>query len=162
MLAILEEGDLFGETALLDMNYRRFYATALEDSKLIRVTKADFLAQVPDDLARHVVLRLVKTARDTASLLSGALFHDSLTRFIYGLISLHDRNATQGGSTVDLAELVELFHVGDVRKVRKYVAKLEALEIVEMDDSLVRIKNLGKLEKILELLAGGGKLTLKL
>lgn len=42
------------------------------------------------------------------------------------------------------------------------MAKLEALEIVEMDDSLVRIKNLGKLEKILELLAGGGKLTLKL
>lgn len=161
-LAVLEEGDFFGETALLDMLYRGFHASALEDSTLIRVRKDDFLRLFPHDFARHVLLRLVKMFRNTASLLAGALFQDPLTRFIYGLISLYERNAAQRGLGVDLADLTDFFRVGDTRQVARYVAKLQALEIVELEDSRVRVKDVQKLEKILELLAGGGKLTLKL
>jgi serine/threonine-protein kinase len=161
-LAIVEEGDFFGESALLGMDHRSFDARALTDSTLIRIKKEDFLALVPHDFARDVIMHLVKMSRDTTSLLAGTLFQDPLTRFIYGLMSLHDRNAAQGGSTIDLADLSDLFRVGDSRQVGKYVAKLQALEIVELEDSRVRVKNVEKLEKILELLAGGGKLTLKL
>jgi hypothetical protein len=104
----------------------------------------------------------VERVRDSLWLLGGPLFQDPLCRFIYGLIFLHRRNSLRNCSEIDLEELNELLRLDRGARVDKYLAKLQALQIIETAESKARIKNVEKLESILELLAGEKKLSLKL
>jgi len=161
-VAVLGEGDFFGEASLVEQDERGLNATALEDTTCIAIEPEWFARLVPHDLSRTVVMRLVERLRDSTWLLGGPLFQDPLCRCIYGLIFLHRRNMARNGSHIDLAELKELFRLDDGDRIEKYLAKLEALQILDVDEAAVQIKNIEKLESILDLLAGEKKLTLKL
>jgi len=161
-VAVLGEGDFFGEATLVEKEERNLNATALEDTTCLAIEREWFARLVPHDVSRVLVLRLVERLRDSVWLLGGPLFQDPLCRFIYGLIFLYRRNIARNGSEVDLAELMELLRLEDRDLVDKYLAKLQALQIIEVSEPAVRIKNIEKLENILELLAGEKKLTLKL
>lgn len=161
-LTVLKKGDFFGETALLDLSHRLCYAQAVEDSILIRMKREAFLSLVPQEQSRKVVFDLIKKLRETTSLLRGALLKDPLSRFIYGLLCLQERNPAQDISHIDLKEVADLFGLDNRRLLKQYVGKLEALHVLESADNRVRVTNIRKLENIFQLLSGGGKLTLKL
>lgn len=161
-LAVLKRGDFFGETALLGLNRRLYYARAVEDSILVRVGREAFLSLVPQEQSRKVVLDLVKKLRETTHLLRGALFKDPLTRFIYALMCLHERNVAQNASHIALKEVADLFGLDNRRLFQQYIEKLEALQVLESTENSIRVTNIRKLENIFQVLSGGGKLTLKL
>jgi CRP-like cAMP-binding protein len=161
-VAILGPGDLFGELALLGADNRCVNAVAVENSRVICVDKDSFLKLVPQEPARQVILRLTEKLRDATALLGAPLFDDPLCRFIYGLIYFHRRNTPGNGGNIDLAELKDLFKLDSMTQIRKYLAKLEALQILRFSENNVYVDNSEKLNNILEMLSGERKLTLKL
>lgn len=160
-IALLGEGEFFGETVLVGEKHRSCCARALEDCTLVRIEKETFLQLIPEGMPRRLVMKLVSKLRDVSMLLGGAVIEDTLYRLIYGLIFFYLRDSRQDECLVDLDELIALFRLEDKSQTKKYLGKLEALEIVRVGDDMVRIKNFEKLENLRRLFAGGGGFTLK-
>jgi serine/threonine protein kinase len=161
-IAVLGKGELFGESGLLEDSTRGLYAGAIEDCTLIRIQRDTFFRLIPQDLSRKVISRLAERLRDATMLLGGSLFQDPLSRFIYALVFFHRRNTAHNGEEIDLRELTEVFGLEDDTQVKKYVSKLEALQILEVNENAVSVRDFEKLENVLKLLAGGGEFTMKL
>lgn len=70
-LADLGPGDFFGEMAMLDGHGRSAHATVLEDSRLARLTRADFLAFLKTDprIALEMLTAVTRRLRRTDDLL---------------------------------------------------------------------------------------------
>ena len=63
ILSMLQEGDFFGEMALLDNEPRSATAIAVEESELLSLHRTDFQGVIGDNLAISVALIKVLTAR---------------------------------------------------------------------------------------------------
>jgi serine/threonine-protein kinase len=161
-VAVLGKGEIFGETGLLEDAGRGLNAWATEDCTLIRIERDTFFRLIPQDLSRKVIVRLVERLRDATTVLGGSLFKDPLSRFIYGLVFFHRRNAAHNGKEIDLRLLQEVFGLKDDTRLKKYVSKLKALKILKVSGNAVSVRDFDKLENVLKLLAGGGEFTLKL
>jgi len=161
-VAFIGEGDFFGENALLEGVGRSVSARAEEDCHLIPVGKEAFLRLVGNDMARMIIRRLVERSRDANSFLESAMFQDTLSKLIYALLFFLRRGHLQNGKAINLLELSDLFRLENNHEVQKYLAKLQALNVLQADDKAVQVKNPEKLENILNILLGRGKFTLKL
>ncbi len=161
-VAHLQEGDFFGETVLIDEYHRTVSARAEEDCVLICLNK-ELVAQLfHGDFARKIIANLVEKLRDSRSLFESALLDDSLSRLIYALVYYQRRMDRRNGRDIDLIELRDLFRLEDMELVKKYLTKLESLNILQADDQAVYIKNAETLENIFSVLSGQGKFVLKL
>ncbi|MGO9567141.1 MAG: protein kinase domain-containing protein [Desulfomonilaceae bacterium] len=161
-VAVVGEGDFFGESALLEGQGRSVSARAEEDCQLIPVGKEAFLRLVGNDMARMIILRLVERSRDANSFLESAMFQDTLSKLIFALLFFLRRAPLQNGKAINLLELTDLFRLENSHEVEKYLAKLQALNVLQADEKVVQVKNPEKLENILNILLGRGKFTLKL
>jgi len=161
-IAHLREGDFFGETILIDESHRAISARAEEDCVLVSLSKEVFAQLIHDNFARTVVANLVEKLRDSRSLFESALLDDSLSRLIFALVYYQRRQDLRNGRDIDLAELRDLFRLEDKELVRKYLTKLESLNILQTDNQTVHIKNADTLENIFNVLSGQGKFVLKL
>jgi serine/threonine protein kinase len=161
-VAVVGEGDFFGENALLEGNGRSVSARAEEDCELIPIGREAFLRLAGNDMARMIIVRLVERTRDAHSFLESAMFQDSLSRLIYALLFFLRRTPLQDGKAINLKELTDLFRLENKREIEKYLAKLQALNVLQADEKAVHVQNPEKLENILNILLGRGKFTLKL
>ena len=161
-LAILEEGDFFGEATLIGEFQRIETAVAQNDCELVCLDRESFARLFEPGLSLRVVLNLVQKLRDSRSLLEGIFLEDNLSRLIFGLLHLRRKSVQQNGMEIDLSQLKDMFRLENVDQVRKYLAKLESLNVLEADGDAVRIKNSETLESILHVLSGQGKFVLKL
>lgn len=161
-LAIIGEGDLFGESALLDPAFRTISAEAVEDCLLIEVDVHTFLGLFGDPLYRNMMMRLIERLRDANLVFAGGLFEDLLSRFIYGLICFHRRSSQKDGVDIDVKDVVDIFRLKDTAQIKKYLDKLRSLDILTGNDEVVRINNLEKLDNILTVLSGRETFSLRL
>jgi serine/threonine protein kinase len=161
-VAVVGEGDFFGENALLDREGRSVSARAEEDCQLIPIGKEAFLRLIGSDMARMIVTRLVERGRDAHYFLESAMFQDSLSRLIYALLYFLRRAPLLDGKSINLTELTDLFRLENKHEVEKYLAKLQSLNVLQADEKAVHVQNSEKLENILNILLGRGKFTLKL
>jgi hypothetical protein len=115
-----------------------------------------------NDTAREVVTKLEEKIRDMICLLESSLLQDSLSRLIHALLFFHRRSVGENANGIDLAEVSEVFRLENNSQTLKYLEKLQSLEVLKFDDRFVRVNNSDKLENILNVLSGRGKLTLKL
>ena len=113
-------------------------------------------------MARMIIKRLVERSRDANSFLESAMFQDTLSRLIYALLFFLRRGPLQNGKAIKLRELTDLFRLENNHETQKYLAKLQALNVLQADDKVVQVNNPEKLENILNILLGRGKFTLKL
>ncbi len=160
-LSILGPGDIFGEAAVLYDPRRAEAAEVLEDCDLMVIPVETFGHLIPEDLARKLIVRLVEKLRDTNGILESTLFDDPLCRLIHGLVYLHRRGSLGNGDDVDFDGLGDLFGLEDADRIQKYVEKLAALQVLEIDADSVTLKDSDKLTNILGILTTSGKLTLK-
>ncbi|MDQ7781249.1 MAG: serine/threonine-protein kinase [Desulfomonilaceae bacterium] len=161
-VAVLQEGDFFGETALINEAHRSVSARTHEDSVLVCLDREIFAHLIHDDFAGSVIANLVEKLRDSRAHFEGVLLDDSLSRLIFALVFFQRRLNRRNGRDIDLTELRELFRLQDAELVKKYLTKLESLNILQTDDQAVRITNADTLENILGVLRGQGKFVLKL
>jgi serine/threonine protein kinase len=159
----LKEGEIFGESCLIDEPFRTEYAEAELDCDLICLDREQFGRLIDSDIAGKTVFDLSRKLGDCRSMLENALFDDSLSRLIHALIFFcHRRSCVQNGEPVEIGELVGLFGIAETERIRRYLEKLESLEALKADEKNVQIANLEKLENLLSLLSRPGRLTLKL
>jgi len=161
-LVVLGEGDFFGETAILNDHFRPSWAQAEENSEVVCLEGRVFASFLGEELSAAIAYNLSEKLRDITSLLEGTFFADNLARFIYALVFLQRRNSSRNGRDIDLKELTELFHLENEPQLRKYLGKLEDLNILKAQEASVQIHNPDKLENILSILSGRGRLTLRL
>ncbi|MBI4965828.1 MAG: protein kinase [Desulfomonile tiedjei] len=161
-LCVLGEGDFFGETALLNDRYRSSWALAEENCEVVCLERQVFESFLGEGLPGEITCSLIEKLRDTTALLEGNIFTDNLARLIHALVFFQRRNSQRNGRDIDLNELKDLFHLEDERQVQKYLGKLEDLNILKAQETSVQIQNPEKLENILSILSGRGRLTLKL
>jgi CRP-like cAMP-binding protein len=161
-LAVLGEGDFFGQSAVLDDRHRSSWAQAEENCEVVCLEGPVFASLLGDGLPADIAYNLSEKLRDVTSLLEATFFADNLGRLIYGLVNLQRRNSSRNGKDVDLNELTELFHLQDEPQIRRYLGKLEDLNILKAQGTSVQIHDPNKLENILSILSGRGRLTLKL
>jgi serine/threonine-protein kinase len=161
-LAVLAQGDILGEAGLVDEGGRCAYAVALEDCTLVSIDKDAFLELIPQDAFRKIIIRLAERLRDATVFLAGARLEDPLFRLVYALLFFHRRNSAHAVQEVDLVDLSDLFGLEDRDRLNRYLGKLETLQIVEVNQETVRIKDIEKLKNIVKLLTGGGQFTMKL
>lgn len=161
-LAILGEGDFFGETALLTDRRRPCWAQAEDESELACLSRESFEEMVRPGLSYKIIGNMAEKMRDAMSLLEGALHKDTLTRLIHALLFVCRQRHHPNGTRVDFAELRDCFQLENDFLVQKYLNKLADLGVLEVSDTTILLKDVGKLESILNVLRGSGKLTLKL
>ncbi|MFH1115281.1 MAG: serine/threonine-protein kinase [Pseudomonadota bacterium] len=161
-IALLPEGDFFGENSVMDEINRDVSARAQEDCVLLCLDRGAFARLISDDFARRIIANLLEKLRDSRSLLEGVLLDDFLSRLIFALVFYQRRRNRRNGKDIDLTELRDLFRLEDDELVQKYLAKLESLNILQADDQAVHIKNADTLENILSVLSGQGRFVLKL
>jgi serine/threonine-protein kinase len=162
VIGLVGEGEFFGECGFLGEEVRYVTAEAEEDTHLIVIDREGFARLIGEGSPRAVVAGLLEKLRSANSLLESALIEDDLSRLIYGLLFLQRRTFLLNGSDVSLKDLTDLFRLRHDRQMKKYLNKLEALNVLEAKDNTVRIKNSEKLASILNILTGRGKFMLKL
>lgn len=160
VLAILGEGDVFGEMSLLDGKPRGASAVALRDTTLLALTQEHFnlaLRHEPEAIS-YVLCVLSERLREAGARLSEAASFDLRERLAQRLWELAERDAdeTDAGrrirtplSDADLARRAG----GTVERVRSEMDRLRREMIVTASDGIVTVLKPGDLR---DLAAGGG------
>jgi len=101
VLAVLGEGEFFGELSLLDGSPRSASAVAIDDTILLCLHHDDFYAALQKDFhaARHVITVLCRRLRDTDVRLASAAVRDVRERLADCLwnLALHSSQPTKEG-----------------------------------------------------------------
>lgn len=146
MVALMEEGDLFGEMALFDGLGRSAEARALEASQVLAMPFEPLLAlwNAQPNLLWKVVGLLTRRLRAMDSALADAFFLDVTARTAKHLLEIAgDRDEFEIPITQE--ELGGL--VGASReRVNKSISSFVRLEWLEQNDGVYRIKNRKELE----------------
>jgi serine/threonine protein kinase/CRP-like cAMP-binding protein len=162
LLHRMHEGDLFGETALIDEPLRTESAEAEEDCEVLCLERDLVARLIGADVPGKIVINLVEKLREHSSLIEGFLFDDMLSKLIHALIFFYRRSCIQNGQTIEFNDLTDLLGLDDDEQIQRYLKKLESLNILHIDERVVRVSNLGKLENLLHLLTRPGKQNLTL
>lgn len=107
LLAILGEGDFFGELALLDDSPRSATAEAIEPTETLTLHRDEFIGFIGDnpDFAYHVMHTLAKRIRHLNDQISDVFFLDlngRLARTLLNLAEQHGRE-TDNGILIDIS-----------------------------------------------------------
>ncbi|HMK35806.1 MAG TPA: protein kinase [Desulfomonilaceae bacterium] len=162
VIGLVGESEFFGESCLLGEELRCLSAEADKDTDLLVIDREAFARLIGHGLPRAVVVGLLEKLRDAASLLESAFIKDSLSRLIFGLLFFQRRTVLLNGTDVNLTEVTDLFRLQNDSQMRRYLNKLQSLNILVADQDTVHIKNTEKLASILNVLSGRGKFMLKL
>ncbi|MEW6349633.1 MAG: protein kinase [Thermodesulfobacteriota bacterium] len=160
-LGILRDGDFFGESAFLDEQTHSAAAVALENCHIVLIKKESLTGLASRELINAMVAGMVTKLRDMRSVLMGSLLKDPLSRLVYALIIFGRRAELQDGQSIDLDEVLDLFGLESRDQMKKYVEKLEELEIVYPRGPTLEVKDTQRLENILSVLSKSGKLILR-
>ncbi len=157
-LAILGQGDFFGEMALLNGKPRTASAEILEDASLLRIDAKTFGAMIVSNT--EIAVRLIKKLSrrlDSANTLIDLLMHrDPKARVILGLVHEAEFN---GEVQSDRSVLVPLDMAGlatqiglSAEEVAAVLTRLDRLKIVEQTPTGFRIPDVLRLHEFLEFL----------
>ena len=158
ILDFLEEGDFFGEMALIDEMPRSANALAVEDSRLLTITHNQFqkfLKKHPDILFK-ITKTLCRRLRKADLEIELMTFGDVQSRLVSCLINMSKKYGVDRGSSKLIPpifthqQLSEL--VGTSREVvSRMLKKLRDKKLVETGkDREIIIPSLSSLEKLLE------------
>lgn len=162
IVAVHKKGEFFGETALLDGQRRTESAEAEEDCRLICLDRDSFAKLIGPELAGRIILGLLGKLRDIDLIVETSLVEDQLFKLIQVLLSHHRRSGPREGRQVDVSWIEAIFPPEGQDQIKKYLNKLEALNVLSINDQSVQIVDLPKLENVMNVLAGHGKLSFRL
>lgn len=157
ILALLKEGDFFGEMAIIDKAPRSASAFAGTDTELIVVDRDAFLKQVKENpFIEYVLETLTRRLRTTDEMLKFLYIQNEEKRFVLFLLN----KAKTQGKTIDegidcrieakpdvIANLIGV----DKEKITNYIGNLVKKNLVVLRNNII-VRDLGLLEKYVEYL----------
>ncbi len=161
VLAILGEGDFFGELALLDDSPRSATAEAIEPTETLTLHRDDFLDFLDNNpvFARHVLHILAVRIRHLNSQISDIFFLDlpaRLARTLLFLAQQHGKQVNKGVridlslTQTDLAEMTGATRVS----INKALGRFRRSKWVQVDGRQLTILDRAALEHLIHISGG--------
>lgn len=154
ILAILSDGDFFGEMALLDGLPRSADAVANEDTELLVLSRTEFLSFVAhnESAAMSILFSLSQRLRKADDFLADTCFLNigsRLAKKLLELVEIHGRkegDATQIRLSLTQSELASM--VGATREsINKELRKLRDRGLVTKEGRMLTVHNLERLKR---------------
>jgi CRP/FNR family transcriptional regulator, cyclic AMP receptor protein len=153
-LALLGQGEFFGELALLDGEPRSSDAVSMEASQFLLLERSDFLQFVEEHprVAHRVMAVLSRRLRDNNQLVQDAAFFDIAARLARVILRLADSvgQSDQGGVTIArrLTQNELAGMIGTTREsVNKWLGEYERQGLIERRNGLIRVLKPEALQK---------------
>jgi len=147
-LAVLGEGEFFGEMAVLDKRPRSASAIAETDAKLIIVDRNAFLSSVnKNPFIKYIIETLTTRLRKTNNMLKYFSVPNEKIRFILFIKDRLSKNEGDMDTGLDAGgkEISEVTGV-PLGRVKEFLKELKEYNIASLDDTLV-LKSPQKFEK---------------
>ncbi len=139
-LAVIGEGEFFGEMALLDKSPRSAAAIAETDAKLIIVDRDAFLSSVnKNPFIKYIIETLTNRLRKTNNMLKYYAVPNEKVRF---LLFIKDRISKNKEGDMDTRldaggkEIAQITGV-PVEKIKEYLRELKEYNIASLDSTLI-------------------------
>lgn len=159
-LVVLEDGDFFGEMAVIDKGPRSATATAVDEVKCIVLNEELFEQQMQNNarIVKKILKNMSARLRDANKQIENLLIKDVNSRVAHTLLNLaHKAGAKPGveikvdGLTVE--ELAKMVGMGnEPAKVSEILSKMEQVRITRIEAGKVVISSLENLEKFIRYL----------
>lgn len=152
-LAILRDGDFFGEMSLLNNDPRSATAEAVEDVQLIAVTKDSFRNMVKNniDIAIKIIQRLASRLKDTDDLIENMMLGDDISKLLHGLMKMAIYRDPQSGEyrsvELPIVQLMEWTGMRNQKMGMEYLKNLVEKGILHIQDEVLTVPDPPKLEK---------------
>ncbi|GHT49987.1 cAMP-binding protein [Spirochaetia bacterium] len=157
ILAILKQGDIFGEMAILESKPRSASAIAMEDSILMVVQKQNFegMAATQPQIIKRLTKLLAERIWFSYKQLSNAMIKDPVVRCFNNLLI----NLEKNNINTDLPEPYgfsftpeELFKMANIPMTdsRNVLIKMKENAIFSLENNRINISNISELVKISE------------
>lgn len=152
ILAFIEEGELFGELALLDGEPRREYAEAVDACQILAIPREDIVSLMGSrpDIALSVTKLIGLRRRRIETRLRNLLFLSSRDRMVHILLELAETHGYHSGNRVELR--IPLSHqdvaslIGVTRETATLtLGQLQAAGLVEVARRRIVIRDLTRL-----------------
>jgi CRP-like cAMP-binding protein len=154
-LAVIKEGDFFGEMAVIDGSPRSATATAIEEVNLLIVDREAFKSQLKDNpMIEYVLETMTRRLRDTNRQVEFLLIRDEMRRVVALLVSMaKERGAQTAEGTVvdfpyDYQALGSMIGI-DAAKTEEIMKKLLGLNLVRIEDRKLVIPSLTEVDDYL-------------
>ena len=154
-LAVLKEGDFFGEMAVIDGSPRSAAATAIEETKLMIVDREAFNSQLKNNpMIAYVLETMSRRLRETNKQVEFLLIRDEMRRVVAMLVSMaKERGAnTPDGVVIDFpydyATLGGMVGM-EAFKTEEIIKKLLSLNLIKIEDRKLIMPSLGDIDEYL-------------
>jgi len=154
-LAVLKEGDFFGEMAVIDGSPRSAAATAIEETKLMIVDREAFNSQLKNNpMIAYVLETMSRRLRETNKQVEFLLIRDEMRRVVAMLVSMaKERGAnTPDGVVIDFpydyATLGGMVGM-EAFKTEEIIKKLLGLNLIKIEDRKLIMPSLNDIDEYL-------------
>lgn len=158
-LVVLEDGDFFGEMAVIDKGPRSATATAVDEVKCIVLNEELFEQQMQNNarIVKKILKNMSARLRDANKQIENLLIKDANSRVAHTLLHLAHKNGKEltdikvpGLTVEELAKMVGLGN--EPGKVSEILGKMEQVRITRIENGQIVIGNLENLEKFIRYL----------
>lgn len=154
-LAVIKEGDFFGEMAVIDGSPRSATATAIEEVNLLIVDREAFKSQLKDNpMIEYVLETMTRRLRDTNRQVEFLLIRDEMRRVVALLVSMAKERGAQTSEGIvvdfpyDYQALGSMIGI-DAAKTEEIMKKLLALNLIRIEDRKMIIPSLTEVDDYL-------------
>ena len=159
-LVVLEDGDFFGEMAVIDKGPRSASATAVDEVKCIVLNEELFEQQMQNNarIVKKILKNMSARLRDANKQIENLLIRDANSRVAHTLLHLAHKNGGKAGVEIKIDNLTveELAKTvgmnNEVPKVLEILGKMEQVRITRMENNKIVISSLENLEKFIRYL----------
>lgn len=157
-LAVIGEGEFFGEMAILNNKPRSASATVVEESKMLVIDPKTFEAMIKGntEIAVRMIKKLAQRLQETDDQIESMMIKDSASRVVHTLTRLAD---TQGEATPEGGVKVSINIQGlahkcglELSQTEEVVGKIANAKLVQVDAEAITVSSVDKLRKYLEYL----------
>jgi CRP/FNR family cyclic AMP-dependent transcriptional regulator len=152
-LIVLKQGDLFGESALIDSAARNSTAVALTDGSVLVLDRTTFrpLLEHYPSISIRLLEQLTRRVRDAEDQIEIMMVKDTQSKIVAALLKLVQRST--GAAEIAISPVELSTRVGlDVETVKRGVQRLREQQYVRIVDERVEIPDVEALRRLYVLL----------
>ena len=156
-LAVLGDGEFFGEMAILNNKPRSANAIVEDESKMLVIDPKTFEAMIRGntEIAVRMIKKLAQRLQEADHQIESLMLKDSNSRVVHTLARLADSVGKQTDSGIRIESTLEELagKCGlETPQVSEIVGKIAKANILILDDAGITVPNVEKLRKYLEYL----------
>jgi CRP-like cAMP-binding protein len=155
-LVVLEDGDFFGEMAVIDKGPRSASATAVEQTTCIALNEELFEQQMQNNarIVKKILKNMSARLRDANKQIENLLIKDANSRVAHTLLHLAHKSGGKAGAEIRIDNLTveEVGMPNELPKIAEILGKMEQVRITFMENNKIVIASLENLEKFIRYL----------